>query len=103
MSIDEARPLHLVGDDTADKVWSCIAEGSHEVVEGGLVVLPHGDETGTLLASRALALREVVGPEGHDERIGGFFEQFNDRVVQRVFVLVQPSNDCVANLRGGYH
>ena len=102
VSINETRPLHFVGDDTADKVGSCIAEGSHETVEGCLVVLSHGDEAGTLLASWALTLGEVVGPEGHNEGIRGFFEQFNNRVIQWVFILVQPAVDSVANLdRGG--
>ena len=100
MGIDQTGSLQLVGNDTADKVGSCIAEGGHETVEGRLVVLPHRDEAGSLLASGTLALSEVVSPEGHDERIGGLFEQFNNGVVQRVFVLVKPANDSVANLQG---
>ena len=101
VGINETRPLHLIWNDTPDKVGSCIAEGSHETVEGCLVVLSHRDEAGTLLASWALALCEVVSPEGHDEGIRGFFEQFNNGIIQRVFVLVQPANDSVANLYGG--
>lgn len=74
MGIDEARPLHLIGNDAADKVGSCIAEGGHETVEGRLVVLTHCDEAGTFLASWTLALGEVVTPQGDNERIGRFFE-----------------------------
>ena len=99
VSIDEARPLHLVGDDAADKVGCCIAEGGHEMVQGRLVVLPHGDEASSLLASGTLTLSEVVTPEGNDEGIRGLLEQFNDRIIQWIFVLIQPSNDSIANLQ----
>ena len=102
MGVDDPALLQLIGDDAADKVGCCIAEGSHEVVERGLVVLAHRDEAGALLASWTLSLGEVVAPQGDDERIGGLFEQFNDRVVQWVFVLVQPPNDSVANLKVRY-
>lgn len=98
VGINQTGPLHLVGNDTADKVRSCIAEGGHETVEGRLVVLPHRDEAGSLPPSGPLTFGEVVPPEGHDEGIRGLLEQFNDRVVQRVFVLVKPANDGVANL-----
>ena len=68
------------------------------MVQGSLVILTHSDEASSLFAPWTLPFCEVVGPEGDDERIGGFLEQFNDRVVEWVFVLVKPPYDCVANL-----
>ena len=69
------------------------------MVEGCLVVLSHRDETGSLLPSWPFSFGEVVGPERHDEGVRRLFEQFNNRVVERILVLVKPANDSVANLR----
>ena len=41
LSINESCTLHLIGDDAADKVWRCVAEGGHETVQGLLVQLSH--------------------------------------------------------------
>ena len=44
VGVDEAGPLHLVGDDAAHEVGVGVAEGGHQAVEGLAVHLTHRDE-----------------------------------------------------------
>lgn len=44
VGINHPRPLHLVGNDAADKVWGGVAQGAHQIIEGELQTNKFGNE-----------------------------------------------------------
>ena len=76
VAVNDARTLHLVGDYATHKVGLGVAERLHEVVEGLLVELSHGDKLATL--ALAFTCKKRVGGrerrrkgEGGREKDGG--------------------------------
>ncbi len=101
VGVDESGLLQLVGDDAAHKVRHCVPERCHEVAQRRLVELGHGHKLTALLPLAVLALLTlVVSPQARDEWLCGLAEQLHHRIVQRVFVLVEPPLDRVADLQG---
>lgn len=107
VGINHARLLQLVGDDATDEVRLSGPQGGHQVIQLLLVGRRHRGETTALLTTSAFAaaaatgvtgLTGMIGEDLHEQLVGRLLELVDHRVVQRIFVLLQPAGDVVGYL-----
>lgn len=99
--------LHLVGDDATDEVGLGGSQRGHQIVQLFPVGRGHRGETTSLLTASTFAttaaagiarLSGMIGEYLHQQFVAGFLELVDNRVVQRILVLLQPTRDVVRYL-----
>merc|ERR1719412_1450515 len=111
--VHNQRRLHIsgllvgVGHKAADKVGSAVVEGGHQLSQRDEVERGHGLATASLLLLLAVilggssGLSGVVSPEQNQEfALGGGLHDFDNSVVDRVLVLLQPASHVVVDNTG---
>lgn len=98
MGIDDTRLLQFVGDDATDEVGLGGSQSGHQVVQLFLVGRRHRREATTLLTTSTFAtaaattgitrLSRMISEDFNQQFVRRFLELIDDRVVQRVLVLL---------------
>ena len=99
LSVNNSWLLEFIRNDATNKVGGSVPEGGHEVTQRSFVQLGHCDKLASLLPLCVLLSTLVVTPESCDEGLRGLAEKFHYRMVEWILVLVEPTSDCVANLK----